>query len=370
MSEVLETAPVREGEALDWVSLEAYLRKHIDSLDGEFSVLQFPNGSANLTYLVSFGDRRLVVRRPPFGALAPGAHDMGREYKTLSRLHRGYDRAPAALLFCEDTDVIGAKFLVVEYRSGVVIWSEIPSSMAGEPEAARRIGFAVVDALAELHLVDPEAVDLADLGRPEGFLARQLAGWRKRWDLVAEKGGDGLAERLSDRLVDRMPISGAPAIVHNDFKIDNCQFAPGVPDRVVSVFDWDMATIGDPLVDLGTLLNYWPDPSDGEDGAMAVPGLEKLGLPTRAEVVDRYRQTSGRELVDIDWYEAYGCWKTIVILQQLYARYLRGETTDERMGQRGEQVKGLTRRALSVLDRDDMSSRGRPEQRPMTKEKT
>ena len=351
MSEVLETAPVRLGEELDWASLENYLRQNIEGLDGEFSVLQFPNGSANLTYLVSFGGRKLVVRRPPFGALAPGAHDMGREYRTLSRLWRGYDRAPRALLFCESPDVIGAKFLVVEYRSGVVIWSEIPLSMALVPDVARKIGFAVVDALAELHSVEPAAVDLADLGRPAGFLERQLAGWRKRWDLVAEANGDGQAELLSDRLVERMPVSGSPAIVHNDFKIDNCQFAPGEPDRVVSVFDWDMATIGDPLVDLGTLLNYWPDPSDGGDGALAVPGLEKLGLPTRAEVVARYRQSSGRELGDIDWYEAYGCWKTIVILQQLYARYLRGETTDPRMGERGEQVKGLTRRALSVLDR-------------------
>ena len=351
MSEVLETAPVRAGEELDWAALEAYLRQHIDGLEGAFSVLQFPNGSANLTYLVNFGDRKLVVRRPPFGVLAPGAHDMGREYRTLSRLYRGYERAPRAFLLCESTDVIGAKFLVVEYRPGVVIWSELPTSMALQPDAARRIGFAVVDALAELHRVAPAAVDLADLGRPEGFLARQLKGWSERWDLVATEGGDRQAELLSDRLVERMPVSGRPAIVHNDFKIDNCQFAPGKPDQVVSVFDWDMATIGDPLVDLGTLLNYWPDPSDGSDGAVAVPGLEKLGLPTRAEVIKRYGQVSGQELVDIDWYEAYGCFKTMVILQQLYVRFLRGETTDHRMGQRGEQVKGLTRRALSVLER-------------------
>jgi aminoglycoside phosphotransferase (APT) family kinase protein len=364
VTEVLETAAVRPGEELDWDALAAHLRAHIDGLDGELSVLQFPNGSANLTYQVSFGDRRLVVRRPPFGAIAPGAHDMRREYRTLSQLHAGYDRAPFAFLFCDDHSVIGSDFLVVEYRSGVVVWSEIPESMQGQAEVGRRLGFAVVDALAELHAVDPESVGLGDLGRPEGFLARQLSGWRKRWDLVAPEVGDGEAERLSDRLALRMPQSGPAGIVHNDFKIDNCQFAPGAPDRVVSVFDWDLATLGDPLVDRGTLLNYWPDPSDGADGAMAVPGLETLGLPTRAEVVERYVATSGRPVADIDWYEAYGCWKTIVILQQLYARYLRGETTDERMGTRGEQVKGLLRRAHAVLDRSDTTT---PAQQPLSR---
>ncbi|MCW2498440.1 MAG: aminoglycoside phosphotransferase [Frankiales bacterium] len=350
-----ETAPVRAGEELDWAALEAYLRANVTGLQGEMTVLQFPNGSANLTYQVSFGDRRLVVRRPPFGVLAPGAHDMRREYRALSRLYAGYPRAPRAFSFCEDPSVVGSDFLVVEYRPGIVVWDAIPDSMSDLPDAGRRIGFAVVDALADLHAVDPVAVGLGDLGRPDGFLTRQLAGWRKRWDAVAPEDGDGQAEQLSDRLAARMPVSGPPALVHNDFKIDNCQFAPNDPDQVVSVFDWDMTTLGDPLVDLGTLLNYWPDPSDGPDVVLIVPGVDRLGLPTRAEVVERYRERSGRQIADIDWYEAYGRWKTIVILQQLYARYLRGETTDERMGTRGAQVVALTRSALDVLDRSEVA---------------
>jgi aminoglycoside phosphotransferase (APT) family kinase protein len=352
MTDVLETAPVRAGEHLDWDALEPYLRAHIDGLDGPMSVRQFPNGSANLTYLLSFGERQLVLRRPPFGTIAPGAHDMRREFRTLSKLYAAYDRAPRAFLLCDDHSVVGSDFVVMEYRSGIVVWLTIPESMARLDRPGNRIGLAVVDALAELHAVDPAAAGLSDLGKPEGFLARQLAGWRKRWDLVAAEDGDGLAEQLSDRLVARMPVSGPAAVIHNDFKIDNCQFAPGDPDRVVSVFDWDMATLGDPLVDLGTLINYWPDPDD-PGAVLAVPGIEKLGLPTRAEVVARYVEVSGRQIDDIDWYEAYGCWKTIVILQQLYARYLRGETTDERMGSRGEQVVGLIRRAHAVLDRNE-----------------
>ncbi|GAA3984177.1 phosphotransferase family protein [Thermobifida alba] len=343
-----EVAPVRPGEELDWPRLEAYLRASLPELEGEFSVLQFPNGSANLTYQVRFGERRLVVRRPPFGVIATAAHDMHREYRVLSRLYRHFPRAPRALLYCGDEGVIGAHFLVMEYRPGVVVWDSIPESMAGEPDAGRRIGLAVVDALADLHRLRPEECGLADLGRPQGYLERQLRGWRGRWEAVAP-GSDTPVHRAGEALAARVPVSGAATILHNDYKVDNCQFAHGDPDRVVSVFDWDMATLGDPLVDVGTLLNYWP----GSDGtaALAVPGLERLGLPDREEVVARYSQRVGvpLELADLAWYEAFGCWKTAIIMQQLYVRYLRGETTDARMAERGGQVEALAERALELL---------------------
>ncbi|GAB3571332.1 phosphotransferase family protein [Amycolatopsis endophytica] len=347
-----DTAPVRPGEDLDWPRVEAYLRERLPELSGEFAVLQFPNGSANLTYQIRFGDTALVLRRPPFGRIAPGAHDMGREYKVLSRLWKAYPRAPKAQLLCTDHAVAGADFLVVEYRSGVVVWDSVPASMSALPAAGRRVGLAVIDALADLHRVDPVECGLADLGRPVGFLERQVRGWRKRWELAAAEGGDPLAATLGERLAQTLPASGAAAIVHNDFKIDNCQFAPGDPDEVVSVFDWDMATLGDPLVDLGTLLNYWPDPEFGDAGALASLRLSKLGLPSREELVERYAARSGIDVGRIDWYEAYGCFKTAVILQQLYARYLRGETTDERMAARGEHIPVLVRRGLTRLAGD------------------
>ncbi|MCW2794408.1 MAG: aminoglycoside phosphotransferase, partial [Nocardioides sp.] len=224
----------------------------------------------------------------------------------------------------------------------------VPPSMAGLPDPGLRIGRAVVDALADLHRVDPEACGLGDLGRPDGYLERQVRGWAGRWEAVATEPGTAV-ERAGAALVAGLPTSGRTAIVHNDFKTDNCQFAEGDPDVVVSVFDWDMATLGDPLVDLGTLLNYWP--TDGGSAALAIPGLETLGLPDRDEVVTRYAARAG---IDVDrdgiaWYEAFGCWKTAVILQQLYARYLRGETTDERMGERGAQVQALGERSLMLL---------------------
>ncbi|MEE2033193.1 phosphotransferase family protein [Rhodococcus chondri] len=351
-----ELAPVRDGEDLDWQTLETYLRTHLEGLDGPFSVLQFPRGSANLTYRVSFGDRKLVVRRPPFGQIARGAHDMTREHRVLSRLHRAYDRAPRALLHCADENVVGAEFFVSEYREGVVVWDSVPDSMSGAPDAGRRIGLAVIDALADLHAVDPASCDLADLGRPDGYLERQVHGWSARWDAVAEYAPSAatrdLVTEVGRRLRADIPAGQRAGIVHNDYKVDNCQFAHGDPDRVKSVFDWDMATTGDVLVDLGTLLNYWPDRTvapDSDAAFIVVPGMHGLELPSRAEVVERYAAGSELDLSRIDWYEAFGCWKTVVILQQLYARFVRGETTDARMGQRGELVEPLARRALGLL---------------------
>ncbi|WP_007510165.1 MULTISPECIES: phosphotransferase family protein [Pseudofrankia] len=352
-----ELAPVRPGEELPWDQLVDYLVPRLaeQGLDvpAELSVRQFPNGSANLTYLLSFGDVRLVLRRPPFGEIAPGAHDMRREYRVLSRLWQRYDRAPRAFLFCDDHDVVGSDFVVSEYRSGVVIWGALPASMRGLPDAARRVGLATVDALADLHLVDPAGCGLGDLGRPEGYLTRQVTGWRHRWELVAAPDSDAAMTETGERLERTLPPSPVPAILHNDFKIDNCQFTLGEPDRVASVFDWDMATLGDPLADLATLLGYWPDPSDTpDDHALHVPGLEALGLPTRAEIIERYAARTGADVSRISWYQTFASWRTAVVCQQLYHRYLRGDSTDERMVARGESVPGLAARALRMARED------------------
>jgi aminoglycoside phosphotransferase (APT) family kinase protein len=350
VGETAEVAEVRPGEALDWDRLVPYLRGAIADLDGDFSVRQFPNGSANLTYLLRFGQRELVLRRPPFGALAPGAHDMRREYKVLSRLWRHFPPAPRAYHLCQDHDVVGADFLVMEYRHGQVVWGVLPDSMRPVPGAARKIGEAVVDALARLHVLDPAACDLGDLGRPDGYLRRQVEGWRGRWELVAPPDDGGLMTGIAQRLQARIPAPQRESILHNDYKIDNCQFRPGHPEAVNAIFDWDMATLGDPLADLGTLLNYWPDPSDTpDDRPITPPGLENFGLQSRAEVCERYAKASGLDLSAVAWYEAFACFKTAVVLQQLYARWLRGESTDPRMEDRGRWVGPMSRRAARIL---------------------
>lgn len=344
-----EVAPVRPGEDLDWARLTEYLAPRLD-VGPDLSVLQFPNGSANLTYLLRFGDREFVLRRPPFGVIAPGAHDMRREFTVLSKLWQVYDRAPRAYLFCDDQSVVGSDFVVSEYRRGEVIWAILPGSFADVPDAATRIGWATVDALADLHNVDPARCGLADLGRPDGYLTRQLSGWRKRWELVATDEFDDAMSATAAELERRLPASPPSTILHNDFKIDNCQFTPGRCDRVTSVFDWDMATLGDPLADLGTLLNYWPDPGDSpDDRALHVPGLEALGLPDRATVVARYAERVSFEVSDFKWYEAFACWRTCVILQQLHQRFVRGESSDARMATRGDNIGMLSRRAARIL---------------------
>jgi len=349
---LVDVAPVRPGEDLDWPRIAGFLRAELPGLDGELEVLQFPNGSANLTYLLQFGDRSLVLRRPPFGRIAPGAHDMAREHKVLSLLWRAFAPAPRALLLCEDESIAGSKFFIMEYRSGVVIWDVIPESMRHHGDVARRAGFAVVKALANLHQVDYPSCGLAGLGRPEGFVTRQVQGWRARWDAVARDDAQPAMMQVADLLERTIPAPQRAAILHNDLKLDNCQFDPASPDRVHSVFDWDMATLGDPLVDVGTLLNYWPDKSDAPDDRGVYPdGLDTLGLPGHAEIIASYAGASGLDLAAIGWYQAFACWKTAIVLQQLHDRYLRGETTDERMASRGERVAELAGRARRLLAR-------------------
>jgi aminoglycoside phosphotransferase (APT) family kinase protein len=353
-----EYGPVRPGDELDWERVAQYLRSSIADLGPLKNAWQFLGGSANLTYLLEFAARRLVIRRPPFGQIAVGAHDMKREFRALSRLWQHYDRAPRAHLLCEDLAVAGADFLVIEYRAGQVVWGSIPPNMRAHADVARRIGFAVVDALADLHSLDPAEAGVADLGRPDGFVERQLRGWQQRWQAVAPALLDTLDTGTRSDIVAAVgadlaatrPPTVRTSVLHNDFKLDNCQFDPANPDRVHSVFDWDMATIGDPLIDLGTMLNYWPDPSDDPDNGPSHPvGQEEMGLPTRAEVLARYGAATGADVSAVGWYEAFGCWKTAIVIAQLLHRYLAGDSHDQRQGLKGDRVVPLALRARAIL---------------------
>ncbi len=348
-----ELAAVREGEDLDWAGIEAYLRRNLPGeleLAGPFEVMQFPNGAANLTYLIRFGEFELVLRRPPFGQLAPGAHDMKREYKVLSRLWRLFDRAPRAYLFCEDPTIAGADFFVMERRRGEVVRGVIPEAMRQHADIGRRIGTALVESIADFHLLDPVKCDLADLGRPDGFVERQVKGWKKRWDLVADAKHDPAMSAVHARLESAIPAPQRVSLVHNDLKLDNCMFDPADPDRVIAFFDWDMTTLGDPLIDLGTLLNYWPDPSDVDGSRGGHPGLEGMRLPTRAEVKKIYAERTGLELSSAGWYESFALWKTATVLQQLHHRWAMGDSTDERMRTIAARVPGLVEDAGVLLD--------------------
>jgi len=349
-----ELAAVRGGEDLDWDRIESYLREHLPGeldLGGTFEVLQFPNGAANLTYMIRFGELELVLRRPPFGTLAPGAHDMKREYKVLSQLWRHFDRAPRAFHFCDDPAVAGADFFVMERRRGEVVRGVIPQSMRQHADVGHRIGRALVAAIADFHLLDPSACGLADLGRPNGFVARQVKGWKKRWDLVADSAHDGAMSAAHRRLEKTIPTPQRVSFVHNDLKLDNCMFDPADPDRVIAFFDWDMTTLGDPLIDLGTLLNYWPEPGDASGSRAGHPGMEKMGLPRRAEVVEIYAERTQLDTSQVSWYEAFALWKTATVLEQLHFRWKMGDSVDPRMEVIAARVPELAGAATRLLER-------------------
>jgi len=341
---------VREGDALDWAALETFLRAALPELGGPLEVFQFPGGSANLTYLLRLGDTELVLRRPPFGTIAPGAHDMRREHTVLSGLWQHFDRAPRAYVFCDDHAVVGSDFFVMERRVGEVIRDEIPASMLHHESVGRRLGFGTVDAFADLHLLDPAAVGLAGIGKPDGFVERQVRGWADRWSRVSELWDEPLMVAVSEELARRLPTPSRVSLVHNDPKLDNCMFDAGDPDRAIAIFDWDMTTVGDPLVDLGTLLNYWPDPSD-PPGAWRgrEETMRTFGLPTRDEVIAHYAARTGFDCTDARWYEAFAQWKTGVVVAQLHHRWRMGNSANPRHETIGDAVPVLARSAADLL---------------------
>ena len=345
--------PILPDCELPWDRISTYVRRHVDGVDGPMEVYQFTAGAANLTYLLRFQDAEFVLRRPPFGRIPPGAHDMRREYRVLSVLWRHFPPAPRARLFCDEPEVAGADFVLVERRTGDVIRAHIPESMRHYPDVMRRTSFAVVDSMAELHRLDAKEVGLGDLGRPDGFVERQVSGWRKRWDMaVTEDAPVAAMSAVHAELARRLPKPPRTSILHNDLRVDNCQFKPEDPDRVAAIFDWDMATLGDPLVDLATLLSYWPDPGDPPERMRGLDGFARLGPPGRAEVRQRYAERARIDLAGIAWYEAFALWKMAVVYQQLYRRFKSGNSQDARAVGMAKRIPALAGEARELIGRN------------------
>lgn len=340
-----ETIPVRPDERFDEAAVAAYLRGRLAGSDGPLTVRQFGGGAANLTYELDYGPNVYVLRRPPLGPVAPRSHDMSREHAVLSRIWEAYDPAPRSFLLCEDETIIGAPFFVMERRYGVVVRRRMPGVFAGVPDAPRRLGDGLVDGLARLHAIDYEALGLSDLGRPDGFVERQVAGWQRRWEKAMAKPVPAM-DRVHDWLAGHLPADTGSALIHNDYKLDNSMFAADDPGRLVAVFDWDMATLGDPLSDLGTLLAYWIDEDDPDEvrAFSPMPG-DATGFPSRAEVVERYAHASGRDVSDIGFYHVLALYRLAVILAQIHIRWLRGQTRDERFSGLGDLVELVAARA-------------------------
>lgn len=336
-----ELVEVRPDERFDHPRLAEFLRGRLPGSDRSLAVRQFARGKANLTYLLAFGEpgetvTEYVLRRPPLGPVAPGSHDMRREFRVLSTLWRGFPLAARAFLFCDDESVIGAPFFVMERRRGVVVQGAVPPEFGEgkDPHSNRRLSEVVVDTLAEFHAVDPAEAGLEALGRPAGFMDRQLGGWIGRWN-EARHEPNPLVDELAVWLEKTKPSSPPATLLHNDWRLDNMAVDPGDPGVCVAVYDWDMCTRGDPFADVGTLMACWFD-LDEQSTLLEPMPTRTQGFITRREAIDRYGWKSGRDTSDMNWYVVFGTFKMGVILQQIYIRWLRGQTQDERFATMGE----------------------------------
>ena len=351
MASIDKSVVVRDGEELPHDALLAYLNEHLPQFEGPLTVEQFPSGFSNLTYLLRIGEHELVLRRPPIGAKIKTAHDMWREHRILVHLYQVYPKVPRPILFCDDESVLGAPFYLMERVRGVILRAQPPRGVDLAPETMRRLSEVFVDTLAEIHGVDYEAAYLADLGSPQGYVKRQIEGWTRRYQ-NARTDDVPEVEQLATWLHEHLPPDSTPsALIHNDYKYDNLVLSPDDLTRVVAVLDWEMATIGDPLMDLGTALGYWVEPTDPEEWQQYGFVMTKLpGNFTRRELLDHYCRRTGRQVRDPVFYYAYGLLKIAGIVQQIYARYQRGLTKDPRFAGLGALVKACGRLAQRAIE--------------------
>ncbi len=343
-------AEIRSGEELDLARLEPYLRQHFPGEQGPVVVKQFPRGHSNLTYFVSLGERQMVLRRPPFGSKVKSAHDMGREYRVLSRVHPVYP-APRALLYCDDVSILGAPFYLMERIQGVVLRRELPPDFHLPPETVRRLSESFIDNLARLHGLDYAAIGLADLGKPEGYMERQVRGWIERYyGSKTHELPD--VEQVSSWLKEHMPPQCGATLIHNDYKYDNMILDAEDITRIKGVLDWEMCTLGDPLSDLGTALGYWVEPGDSAElqavhwGPTTLPG--SLG---RRQLIERYAEKTGRDVSSINYYYVFALFKTSVITQQIYYRFHHGLTKDARFAVMLNTTKTLLHTAARAIEK-------------------
>ncbi len=347
-----KSTTIRKGEELPLEKLETYLNQTLPDTQGNLIIEQFPSGFSNLTYLIGLGEQLFVLRRPPFGANIKSAHDMGREYKILSALSKTYSKAPKPLLYTEDENIIGAPFYVMERVQGVILRPKMPKEMHPDQTTMSGIANELIDTFVELHGVDYQAVGLGDLGRPEGYVERQIVGWTKRY-FKAKTDEFAEIEKAAQWLADNMPKEVQPALIHNDFKYDNVVLSNEDWTKIIAVLDWEMATIGNPLMDLGTSIGYWVNPNDPDFMQMLnLTPTTISGNPTRSEVVEMYAKKSGRNVDHVIFYYIYGLFKIAVIVQQIYARYKKGYTQDQRFAKLNLVVKGCGVMALQAISKN------------------
>ncbi len=348
---VRDTAAVRKGEEVNIDALTSFLLGKLAGAAAHLEVEQFPGGHSNLTYLLRAGSNEYVLRRAPLGPVAPKAHDMAREFRVLQAVSPHFPESPRPFLLCEDPSVLGAVFFVMERRHGAILRDDVPPDIACRADHPRRISEAFIDCMARLHAIDLESNGLLSLGKPEGFVERQVSGWTDRWRRAQT---DPLPEmdEVAAWLARRIPASGKPSLVHNDYKLDNIMIREGTIDRIEAVLDWEMTTVGDPLADLGLTLCYWVWANAPDIRTAGIPAItSRPGWFTREELLERYSAQTGRDVSNIGYHEVLGIFKLAVIIQQIYFRYWRGQTSDERFRNFGERVKAMGRVAAQLAEK-------------------
>jgi aminoglycoside phosphotransferase (APT) family kinase protein len=345
-----QSTAIRTGEELDAGIIDAYLKAHIDGLSGTPIISQFPGGASNLTYLLQYPEQELVLRRPPFGKKAKSAHDMGREFRILNQLNSGFPYCPKAYVHCTDESVIGAEFYVMQRVNGVILRADLPSELNFDAKQTRQLCESFIDKLVELHQVDYNACGLGDLGKPQGYVQRQISGWSDRYEKALTPDAP-LWTEVKAWLNAKMPADHPrSSIVHNDYRFDNVILDPNNPQQIIGVLDWELTTLGDPLMDLGNSLAYWIEAGDPAPvQLMRRQPSNAPGMLTRQEFADYYAQRAGIKIDCIDFYYTYGLFRLAGIVQQIYYRFFHGQTQDKRFAQFVHMNKLLEQMSLNVI---------------------
>lgn len=352
MSELLDQPhALRPDDALDLDAIMAWLQGRVPGLRNTPAVLQYRGGASNLTYLLRWTDRELILRRPPYGRKPKSAHDMGREVRFLRALRPHYEGLPSVVAHCEDPSVADGEFYVMERLRGVILRQDIPAALGLDAARTRSLCDNVLDRMIALHGIDIEGNGLTHLGRGKGYVERQISGWSRRYRAARTPGAADF-ERVMRWLDENQPGDVATCIVHGDFRFDNVVLDPADPTRPVGVLDWEMATLGDPLMDLGNSLAYWVEADDElVMQMMRRQPTNAPGMRTRSEVWAYYAARTGRDLDDTDFYEIYGLFRLAGILQQIWFRYHHGQTTNPAFAAFGDLAVYLDARCQAILDR-------------------
>jgi len=346
---------IRSGEEIDPIAIKKFLQENISDIAGKIAITQFPSGFSNLTYMIDMGGRQMILRRPPIGAKVKAGHDMGREYRVLKALYPVFHYCPEPLAYTEDTSIIGSPFFIMDKLSGIILRKDLPQELFFSKEQAKQLCLNLIDQLAHIHGINVKKAGLGFIGKPTGYVKRQVDGWSSRYRKAKTKDAPD-CEKIMAWLKDKMPQdTDHPTIVHNDYKFDNVVLDPNQPEKIIGILDWEMTTYGDPLMDLGNSLAYWVEKDDPEEiQMMRTMPTNMPGALTRREILDYYEKKTGRSTQQFDYYYCFGLFRLAVIAQQIYYRYFHKITDNKRFAMLIFAVAALEKTALKIIGSSDL----------------